>query len=384
MNEVILRMEKMAQGGDALSHLEDGRVCFVSHALTGELVKVRLVQNKKDYAKGVAIEILEANKERVKPRCPLYGKCGGCSFQHASLEFQKESARVAVEELFRRFSHVELPLNWQIAFGEPFAYRNRVRVSRVQNSPSKVCWGFREEKSHKIIPIPACPVLSRGLEKCLQSEMLPKVRELSLFDNGEDRISFYYPGMPAADFEKFAQNRVRIEGKELSMDSSVFFQSNLGLLPELVKVVKKAAGEGDRLIDLFSGVGFFAAFLEESFEKVITVEREPGALRHARKNLHSKAENITLPAEDWLLENDASGADVLIVDPPRTGLPPQALEAICKARPKKILYVSCDPATLARDLARIALSGYHIVQAKGFGFYPQTSHFEMFLELASI
>ena len=164
------------------------------------------------------------------------------------------------------------------------------------------------------------------------------------------------------------------------MDAACFFQSNLGLLPELVRTVLDSAGSGRYLIDLYSGVGFFASLLREKFERIVTVEREPKALYHARRNV-SGALNVSAPAEEWLAQNDASGADVLIVDPPRTGLLPSALETVAKAHPKKLLYVSCDPATLARDFQRLSLHGYKIRKAEGFAFYPQTPHFEMFLEL---
>ena len=140
---VTLKMEKMAQGGDALSHLEDGRVCFVSGAISGELATVRLTQNKKDYAKGVAEKILEPSADRVVPACPFYGKCGGCSLEHASPDFQLRSYREAVEELFRRFAKTELPASWRIASGEPYFYRNRARLVRVGIPGKPKSSGFR-------------------------------------------------------------------------------------------------------------------------------------------------------------------------------------------------------------------------------------------------
>ena len=369
-------MERMAQGGDALSHLEDGRICFVSGALTGELAEVVLSQDKKDYAKGFAKKILKPSEFRSDPLCPFYGKCGGCSLEHATLEFQLEAYRTSVEELFRRFAKTELPAGWKIHSGKPYGYRNRARLVRIGNG-----WGFRETQSHRVIPVSHCNVLTPAINKALAAKAFPNVPELSVFDNGNGKISYYYNGMAPAEFEKSAMNSVQIGDVQISMDSACFFQSNLEVLPELVKSVKKAAGTGEYLIDLFSGVGFFAAILQNDFKKIVTVEREPKALFHANRNI-SKALNVSSPAEDWLAQNDASGADVLIVDPPRTGLPPSALEAIAKANPKKLIYVSCDPATLARDFKSLSENfGYKILNAEGFAFYPQTPHFEMLLEL---
>lgn len=378
MKELDLTMLKMAQGGRALARLPDGRVCFVAGALTGETARVRILKEKKDFAEGAAVEISAPNAERVRPQCPFYGRCGGCSLQHASLKFQEQSAREVARELFRRFAKEELPESFRTHFGEPFGYRCRARFVRSGNA-----WGFRSEGSHSVTPVDACPVLSAGLADVLArgADQFPRVQELSAFDNGEGRVSFFYKGMSAAEFREKAGNEVRLEGKTLSMDASVFFQSNLGLLPELVRTVRAAAGEGKLLIDLFSGVGFFAAFLEDHFERVITVERDEGCLRHARRNLSPRAESVGAPAEIWLAEHDARSADVLIVDPPRTGIPPGALAALCRTDIPKILYVSCDPVTLARDFASFKKAGYGIRDAHGFGFYPQTPHFEMFLEL---
>lgn len=368
-------MEKMAQGGEALARLDDGRVCFVAGALTGEFAEVAIVQDKKDFAKGFASKILERSLFRVEPRCPFYEKCGGCSLQHASFEFQLSVYRASVEELFRRFAKTELPAGWKIHSGKSYGYRNRARLVRAENG-----WGFRESRSHRPIPVPRCLVLSDALNEAIASGALPNVPELSVFDNGNGKISYFHRGMELSDFGKYATNTVTICGKSLSMDAACFFQSNLGLLPELVKSVSDSAGSGRYLIDLYSGVGFFASMLQGKFERIVTVEREPKALYHARRNV-SRACNVSAPAEEWLVQNNASGADVLIVDPPRTGLLPSALEAIAKAHPKKLLYVSCDPATLARDFQRLSLHGYKIRKAEGFAFYPQTPHFEMFLEL---
>lgn len=368
-------MEKMAQGGEALARLDDGRICFVAGALTGEVAEVALTQDRKDYAKGFASKILERSFFRVKPQCPLYERCGGCSLQHASLDFQLLTYRASVEELFRRFAKAELPAGWKIHSGKSYGYRNRARLVRVEKG-----WGFRESKSHRPIPVPRCAVLSDALNEAIAGDAFPRVPELSVFDNGDGGISCFHRGMDASEFKKQATNTVTLCGHSLSMDAACFFQSNLGLLPELVKTVSDSAGSGRFLIDLYSGVGFFAAMLQERFERTVTVEREPKALYHARRNVPG-AHNVSAPAEEWLAQNDASDADVLIVDPPRTGLLPSAIEVLAKAHPKKLLYVSCDPATLARDFQRLSIYGYKIHKAEGFAFYPQTPHFEMFLEL---
>lgn len=443
-----LRIEKMVQGGEGMARLEDGRVCFVAGALPGELCKVRLTFQKKDFTKGRVVEVIEPSPDRVKPLCPLYGKCGGCSLQHLASEKQAEYLEKVERENFRRLAHAELPEDFVIHTGNAWGYRNRARVvfrgnvggdayANREGSANCARFGFRGEESNNIIPFENCSVLTDALNEFLRgpaatlisdglvgglknaggrgdSCRLPRELDVNIFDNGKGEVSFYYPGMHKSDFDAHAISVVEIGGRKIEADASVFFQSNLGLLPELVNAVRKAVDEGlasgkatnDWLIDLFSGVGFFACILQDKFKKITTVEREEGCLKHAKVNLSVSAavsttissatqnaseipatscipeiENISAPAEDWLLENVVDMPATLIVDPPRTGLPKEALSAIAKSSVNRLIYVSCDPVTLARDYAKFAEAGFALSHAEGFAFYPQTPHLEMMFVL---
>ena len=443
-----LRIEKMVQGGEGMARLEDGRVCFVAGALPGELCKVRLTFQKKDFTKGRVVEVLEASPDRVKPLCPLYGKCGGCSLQHLASEKQAEYLEKVERENFRRLAHAELPEDFVIHTGNAWGYRNRARVvfcgssnrgavsenrgavsenrgagsenrgavpenrgassATLEGSANRACFGFRGEESNNIIPFENCPVLTDALNEFLRGPAATLIKsnsrelDVNIFDNGKGEVSFYYPGMHKSDFDAHAISVVEIGGRKIEADASVFFQSNLGLLPELVESVRKAVDEGlasgkatnDWLIDLFSGVGFFACILQDKFKKITTVEREEGCLKHAKVNLSAPAavptaknsavpviENVSAPAEDWLLENVVDMPATLIVDPPRTGLPKEALSAIVKSSVNRLIYVSCDPVTLARDYAKFAEAGFALSHAEGFAFYPQTPHLEMMFVL---
>ena len=419
-----LRIEKMVQGGEGMARLEDGRVCFVAGALPGELCKVRLTFQKKDFTKGRVVEVIEPSPDRVKPLCPLYGKCGGCSLQHLASEKQAEYLEKVERENFRRLAHAELPEDFVIHTGNAWGYRNRARVvfrgnaggdasANREGSANCARFGFRGEESNNIIPFENCPVLTDALNEFLRGPAAtlladnrnPSGRrdvDVNIFDNGTGEISFYYPGMHKSDFDAHAISIVEIGGRKIEADASVFFQSNLGLLPKLVDAVRKAVDEGlasgkatnDWLIDLFSGVGFFACILQDKFKKITTVEREEGCLKHAKVNLSAPAavptaknsavpviENVSAPAEDWLLENVVDMPATLIVDPPRTGLPKEALSAIVKSSVNRLIYVSCDPVTLARDYAKFAEAGFALSHAEGFAFYPQTPHLEMMFVL---
>ena len=386
-----------------MARLPDGRVCFVQGGLPGELCQVEILQNKKDFTRGRVIKITEKSADRAEPKCPLYGKCGGCSLQHLESSAQAACSALVERENFRRIAHVELPENFKIHTGPAWGYRNRARVVIARAKSGKVSYGFRMQKSNGIIPFANCPVLTPALNAFLKenaakifeesikaSKRPPRNFELdvNLFDNGAGKVSYFYKGMPAADFEKNAVSVVEIAGKKIRSDASVFFQSNLSLLPELVTAVQNAVDEGIAcgeasdawLIDLFSGVGFFAAILKDKFKKITTVERDEGCLKHADFNL--SADNVSAPAEDWLAENVVDVPATLIVDPPRTGLPPTALEAIVKSSVNRLIYVSCDPVTLARDFSRFRDAGFALKKAEGFAFYPQTPHLEMLFVLS--
>lgn len=310
-----LRIEKMVQGGDGMTRLPDGRICFVQGALPGELCKVLLTFSKKDFTRGKAIEIIEESPDRVKPFCPHYGKCGGCSLQHLDASRQIEYMERVERENFKRLAHTELPADFRIHFGKPWEYRNRARVVYCgdRGKGERGAFGFRGQESNDVVPFKKCPVLTPALNEFLNGagrELCAAnrdARELNIFDNGAGEVSYFYRGMPKSDFEKNAVSVVDICGKKIESDASVFFQSNLGLLPELVESVRKAVEAGiasgessdEWLIDLFSGVGFFAALLQDKFKRVTTVEREDGCLKHAKVNLAGTAncENVSAPAE---------------------------------------------------------------------------------------
>jgi len=425
-----LSIEKLVQGGEGLARLPDGRVCFVRGALPGERCRVELTGGKKDFARGRVLEVLEKSVDRVQPRCPLYGKCGGCSLQHLDSCRQVPYLEQVERENFRRMCRQELPEDFVIHQGEPWGYRNRARVVFLGAQAGRCRFGFRKQESNGVVAVENCPVLTPALNDFLKNttveelfgtaKHLPKDLEINLFDNGAGQVSFFYKGMPPKLREAHCLAQVEIQGRHILSDASVFFQSNLSLLPTLVQSVQRAVDEGIQsgtasdnwLIDLFSGVGFFACILQDRFRRITTVEREPLCLKYAKVNLSVKSacgsknsgldpsaatppqddvtrsrvrddvvENIASPAEEWLSKNVVDEPATLIVDPPRTGLPPEALQAIVKSSVQRLIYVSCDPVTLFRDFAKFRDAGFELKKAEGFAFYPQTPHLEMMFVL---
>ena len=409
-----LSIEKLVQGGEGLARLPDGRVCFVRGGLPGERCRVELTAGKKDFARGRVVEVLEISADRAQPKCPLYGKCGGCSLQHLDSAKQVAYLERVERENFKRIAHEELPDDFVIHQGEPWGYRNRARVVYLGERDGHCRFGFRKQESNGVVPVDNCPVLTPGLNDFLKNakpseifkglKRIPRDLELNLFDDGTGRVSYYYRGMPEARKRESSVSCVKIGAKQIKSDASVFFQSNLSLLPRLVQSVREAVDEGiasgaasdEWLIDLFSGVGFFAALLQDKFKRITTVERDGLCLQYARDNLcvmgkpmpgqagHDivRVENVSAPAEEWLAKNVVDKPATLIVDPPRTGLPPEALTAIVKSSVNRLIYVSCDPVTLARDFAKFRTAGFSLKRAEGFAFYPQTPHLEMMFVLA--
>ena len=397
-----LSIEKLVQGGEGLARLPDGRVCFVRGGLPGERCRVELTAGKKDFARGRVVEVLEKSADRAQPKCSLCGKCGGCSLQHLDSAKQVTYLERVERENFKRIAHEELPADFVIHQGEPWGYRNRARVVYLGERDGHCRFGFRKQESNGVVAIESCPVLTPGLNDFLKNakpseifkglKRIPRDLELNLFDDGTGRVAYYYRGMPEARKRESSVSCVKIGAKQIMSDASVFFQSNLSLLPRLVQSVREAVDEGvasgaasdEWLIDLFSGVGFFAALLQDKFKRITTVERDGLCLQYAKVNLSAtdSVENVSAPAEEWLVKNVVDIPATLIVDPPRTGLPPEALGAIVKSSVNRVIYVSCDPVTLARDFAKFRQAGFALKRAEGFAFYPQTPHLEMMFVLS--
>jgi 23S rRNA (uracil1939-C5)-methyltransferase len=325
----------------------------VEGALPGEAVEIKITEQKRDFSKAIAEHILEPHKKRRAPECPYYGKCGGCNASHAEFELQIEILRQIAYDTFQRIAKLSLPQNFEIHSSAEWSYRHRAQVFRTESS--EIPWGFQARASNAIVPVKKCLVLSKNLNSLLS---IPRATDIKrhLFDNQTETLLC----------------------KRVHANESVFFQSNLELLPKLIDAVKRAAGNGSLLLDVFCGVGLFSAFLQNSFEKIIAVEENPLCQKFAEKNLNENCTFYAEKAEDFFSKNtiDLSKACV-VIDPPRPGLSNDLCNFFCKAKPQKLLYVSCNPATLARDASKFLNARYELASIEGFAFYPQTFHLEM-------
>jgi 23S rRNA (uracil1939-C5)-methyltransferase len=370
---VKLHIEKLVAGGDGLAFL-DGKAVFVPFALPGESVLARIVAGKRDYAQAEIVEILEPSRHRVAPPCPIYGECGGCNLQHLAYSRQVEEKALIVAEAFARTARIETGEITAVP-SLPFAYRNRMQLHFTQTKRI----GLMKRSSSEIVETPSCLVALRPIQDWIEARAGTKraYTELKSYVLGKDRfLVFGYGDEVWIEGDK-GLVEVSVAGQSIRFHIRGFFQSNLYLLDYFVP--DAVAGlSGGRAADLYCGIGLFGRFLAPSFQSLTCVEQNPYALELAKTNVPGKGhEFFSLAVEDWVRSESATRPfDLVLVDPPRTGLAPAVREWLVRAKPTTIVYISCDPVTLARDSGELVKAGYELQGIKVFDFYPQTSHVE--------
>jgi 23S rRNA (uracil1939-C5)-methyltransferase len=370
---VELRIEKLVAGGDGLA-FRDGKAVFVPGALSGELVLARPREGRRDFARADLVEVLEPSRHRVVPPCPLYGICGGCNLQHLAYGRQVEEKALIVADAFSRTAGMVVGELASVP-SLPYSYRNRMQFHFTRGRRV----GLMRRSSSEVVEVPTCMVAYPAVRDWIEASSGGGEAFASLepYVLGKDRFIVFGYGEELWIEGERGVVEVQVAGEPIRFHMRGFFQSNLYLLdyfaPDAVEGLS-----GGRAADLFCGVGLFGRFLARSFEKVVCVEENPYALELAKSNLPGQGrEYHALPVEDWLRSPSAAAPfDLVLVDPPRSGLSVAVRGWLARARPKTIVYVSCDPVTLARDAGSLAAAGYALASLKAFDFYPQTSHVE--------
>ena len=370
-----LRIERLASGGEGVGREEGGRVVFVPATAPGDLARVRLVEEQKRFARAELVELLEAGPERVEPRCPLVGECGGCAWQHVSYAQQCRSKAERVADAFARVARLELPAPVECTpCPEPFGYRSRARVGFRDGVV-----GFRRIRSHSLCAAATCPVLVPALDQAL-GRLATKPPggdgELTLAAGDDGAVCITGDGRKGPAIEILAgETPIRVS-------PGVFFQANALLRSSLAGAVHELAGEGIRALELFAGSGYFTVGLAERFEQVLVVESHGRATRDLASNLgaagRDNVEVVTGMAERKLDSRRLCdfAPELVLLDPPRKGLDRVASDRIADLGAARIVYVSCDPATHARDCGRLAKRGYRLTSLRAFDLFPQTPHVE--------
>ena len=357
---MIVKAEKLAQGGRAVGRLEDGRVVFIDGLFPGEEAEISITEDKSSYCNAKVLSIVTKSPERRESPCPKSSECGGCPWIELSYRAQLEAKICIVKELFSDFPDIvfEEPVS-----GPEFGYRSRARFQyRIENGKARL--GFCAENSNRNIYIANCPVVDEKLNDLIENP--PRLNAWELKNSELSCIT--------ADDGVLYDDRsgwITVSERRLPVSNKVFFQSNLILLPKLIDYVVSLT-EGPDVMDLYSGVGTFSAFLEDKFD-VTAVEINKFCLSLAKSHLKN-TRFFTSPVEKWNPKEKKVGT--VIVDPPRVGLDKKVPEMIASWNPKRIVYVSCYPPTMHRDVLRMRELGYKAETLKIFDFYPQTPHVE--------
>jgi 23S rRNA (uracil1939-C5)-methyltransferase len=366
--------ERIAYGGDAVTRF-DGLAVFVPFAAPGDRLRVRIVERQKRYARAVIEEVLTPSPERRERRCPHFGECGGCQLQHLNYEAQVRAKAAFVRDSLERIGGIKWDRSIPIITGPEFGYRSR---ARFQIDPAQRTFGFHRAKSNIVCNVTTCPILVPALQ-----EQLPSIRE-AVQDAGAATVVQVAAGDAKVTvrprLDRFSDGAIiqTVAGKHYRTVAGAFFQANPFLIDQLVAEVT-AGEEGTLAIDLYAGVGLFTIPLAEKFSKVVGVEADREAAFLANRNaLLNNARNVEiLRCRIDTASGRLGGAspDLIVLDPPRTGAP-EALALIQRLSPRRIVYVSCDPVTLARDLRVLLGAGFELVSLKGLDLFPQTYHVE--------
>lgn len=374
-------IQRLLPGGVGLAHA-DGLTLFVSLAAPGDEVRVRIdrVQGKVAFAS--IHEIIKPSPVRVDPPCPYFGRCGGCDFQQLTYEAQLQAKVDIIQDCFQRIAKVVNPVDIRIHPSPEWQYRAR---ALWQTDADRKWLGYYVRGSREVCDVEYCAVLVPGLQQTLESlrtkvEMATTVKDIAAMA-GDGDVSV---DPPIAGFEPREISRT-IAGERYHFSAKSFFQINHQLLPALIE---EAIGNdrGKLAIDLYCGVGLFTLPLARRFIQVIGVEANDHATRFARANLETaqlnNAQVFTADVGSWLRSSeDAISPDLLLLDPPRTGAENKVISGILALKPARIVYVSCDPATLARDLKKLLAGGYSLDTVTAFDMFPQTHHVETVVRL---
>jgi 23S rRNA (uracil1939-C5)-methyltransferase len=382
---IRLRVERAAALGDGLGRLE-GKSVFIPFAAPGELVRATIVEDRGDYARARLVEVLEPSPDRVEPLCPLYGACGGCSLQHLSAPAQRElRAGILREALGRGGEAGEGLPGIETVEGPAYRYRNRFRFTWTQKGP-----GLLRAQSDLAIHLPSCPLAAPEVNEFLSAWTDDGQGGGSSVGNfprpeGGERRSLY-----GSEEGLFIEGRdslacARVAGKLLSFPTDGFFQSNLSALESLIGDLLERVG-GESILDLYGGVGTFSAFLSERASRIVLVEEQSRSARMAQANVGNASCKFSVAAmrvEEWIgLPGAGKGFDAAVLDPPRTGLSPKVRAWLAASGPPLLAYVSCDAATLARDIKALRGTGYALESLRAYDFYPQTARLECLAILA--
>jgi len=417
-------IEKLIYGGEGLAH-HDGSTVFVPFVLPAERAAILPTEQKKKFIRARLERVLDVSPERIASRCPHFGVCGGCDYQHIPYEAQLKYKTDILRETLRRIGRIEWLGEITVHASKPWNYRNRAqwKVRPLKDSSGdaapaeadKLGIGYFRANSMALCAVSDCPILSPlllktllALRDALAASALPRqLREFEAFSNSADSkllLTATFAGFPARAAELAAKIREVVpeiesllfhdpgrermelfgpgfleyeaEGQTFRVGHFSFFQVNSSLVDELAHDVVDRDEGGRLALDLFAGVGLFATALTKKFGRVIAVEANPAAARDLETNARGGPIEVRASDVERFLERFKEKPEFVVLDPPRDRMARPALDRLARIQPARIVYVSCEPPTLARDLAVLVAAGYEIVNMHLFDLFPQTFHME--------
>lgn len=377
----------------------DGRALFVAFTAPGDVVRVRIVEQRRRYARGEVVELVTPGPGRVAPECPAFGVCGGCTWQHLSSEVQHAAKREIVRDALVRIGGLDPPESIPVASAASYGYRQRARVLRRHGQI-----GYRRRRSHAPCWVARCPILLPSLDAVVRGAAEEEVE----LDSGPHTPRSDVLRSDVSEWELLARSdgsvrqcrlsaRGRVEGPpvvlrvgvhRLRVSPGVFAQSNALMLEVLVAAVCEAAGAEpgprDNALELFAGAGFLTLPLARLFRRLQAIESSRGALRDLVHNTRHAAPGVEIiggRVERLLPQLRGSRPDVVVLDPPRVGLQQDAALGLAAVEARRIVYLSCDVATQARDLRTLVAGGYSLRHVEVLDLMPQTAHIETLVTL---
>ena len=389
----------MVFGGKSLGKI-DGKNVFVPYTIPGEKLEIEITEQNKDYDNAEIVKILEPSPHRIEPACRYYGKCGGCNMMHIEPAYQKELRKGILTDIFRQ-NGIDIAEKTEIISGPDFNYRSRFQLNDG---------GLSQRRSNVVIKIEECLCAENAVNDYLKntaeqpqkrpagrshlfgssfSEEGLKIAQEEKKDNKPNitgggqknkklkiKENHYFSGTVASP-----QNTMTVNfgGHKLSFDVRGFFQSNLFVFEKVCRLITDLLPGGKNILDMYSGCGSISAFLTEKYENVVLVEHNRDALVYAEQNLAgTKHMSYGLSGASFVktCANTLPAFDACTIDPPRSGMEKEVCQWLCKSNIPLILSLSCDPATHARDCAKLISAGYELKQMYLLDFYPNTSHIE--------
>lgn len=398
--EFEVTLQEMTFGGDAFGRLPDGRALFVPFGLTGEQVRISLTEEKSSFARGRILEIIKTSPQRIQAKCPHFGSCGGCNYQHLDYPTQLEVKQQIVKVQLQRLAGLkDYPVAAVVPSPDQWNYRNSVNFHVSSNGKL----GYQRAGSNELIEISECHLPAANINALwpqLGLEAPSGVERLQIREGLEGDlilglesqndlpseftvdfpISVVWKG-PDSQFILAGEDCILMQVKDRSFRVSIgsFFQANLVQAANMVDHVLKLAGDlkGKTVLDAYCGVGLFSAFLAGKAKHLVGIEVSESSCNDFAINM-DEFDNVELYIDkvENVLPALKLQPDLVVVDPPRAGLDAHVTDELVKAKPDKIIYVSCDPATLARDIKRFCKGGYELTSLTPFDQFPQTYHIE--------